>query len=603
MRYGTIAVTLLIIPWHMRLWLACMIPRYGNDRPSETLVSSVSRRRIGRYEVIEEIGRGGMARVYRARDTQLQRIVALKVLATQLSLDTEFVKRFEREARTAANLRHPNIVTIYDIGEDQGLHYIAMEYIDGVPLYTILEKHGSLGLGYAIALLEPIAAALDYAHQAGAVHRDIKPHNIMVDRNGRVVLTDFGIVQTLEADDQRLTRTGVFMGTPEYISPEQAEARRVGGHSDLYSLAVVAYEIITGRVPFSGATPQLIVAHAQQPPPPITSIVPDLPAELDIVISRALAKRPERRFQTGAAFIKALRDVAARAGITPASPADLAALVVSPESSTLPGGSGWTNKPVAPPPIPANASITPNRSVPPLAPSRSSPPTALPPESLPAQPSPRRDTPAQPQVLPVDNSQEEKLPFLIIGGLLLIVVIALVVLIAWNFSNPGTPTPLPIVTVPPSPTLAVPVLTATATFTPVPTLPPTATLTPTNTPSPMPPSPTVLPPAPPPAPQPTPTASVTPSPTATETPTASPTTSPTPTETLTPSPTETPTASPTVSPTPTETLTPSPTETPTTLPTPTATPTSSLTETPTETSTPLSTATLTTLPTSTPAYP
>lgn len=159
-------------------------------------MSSISGRRIGRYELIEELGRGGMARVYRARDTQLQRIVALKVLAAQLSMDAEFIKRFEREARTAANLRHPNIVTVYDIGEDQGLHYIAMEYIDGLPLHTILERHVVLGLGYAIALLEPIAAALDYAHQAGAVHRDIKPHNIMVDRNGRVVLTDFGIAQT-----------------------------------------------------------------------------------------------------------------------------------------------------------------------------------------------------------------------------------------------------------------------------------------------------------------------------------------------------------------------------------------------------------------------
>jgi serine/threonine-protein kinase len=306
-----------------------------------------------------------MARVYRARDTQLQRIVALKVLAAQLSMDAEFIKRFEREARTAANLRHPNIVTVYDIGEEQGLHYIAMEYIDGLPLHTILERYGALGLGYAIAILEPVANALDYAHQAGAVHRDVKPHNILIDRNGRVVLTDFGIAQTPEADEQRLTRTGVFMGTPEYISPEQAEARRVDGRSDLYSLAVVAYEIIAGRVPFSGATPQLIVAHAQLPPPPISSIVPDLPTDLDLVLSRALAKRPERRFPTGNAFVTALRDTAERNGIKPATPSELAALVVPPQAQpTVPASPmqlASRDGTPSPPRTPASAGVVRNR--------------------------------------------------------------------------------------------------------------------------------------------------------------------------------------------------------------------------------------------------
>ncbi|WP_322815809.1 serine/threonine-protein kinase, partial [Chloroflexus sp.] len=324
-----------------------------------------SEQRIGRYELIEELGRGGMARVYRARDTQLQRIVALKVLAAQLSMDAEFIKRFEREARTAANLRHPHIVTVYDIGEDQGLHYIAMEYIDGRPLHAILEQYGSLGLKYAIAILEPIALALDYAHQVGAVHRDVKPHNILIDRNGRVVLTDFGIAQTPEADEQRLTRTGVFMGTPEYISPEQAEARRVDGRSDLYSLAVVAYEIIAGRVPFSGATPQLIVAHAQLPPPPITSFAPDLPTDLDLVLTRALAKRPERRFQTGAAFIAALRDIAERNGVVPAPTVELVALF----NPSLPTAPGLIQHSSVPKPVsPSLPSATPAVSRPPKQP-------------------------------------------------------------------------------------------------------------------------------------------------------------------------------------------------------------------------------------------
>ncbi|MCX7860361.1 MAG: protein kinase [Chloroflexus sp.] len=576
-------------------------------------MNSVSGRRIGRYELIEELGRGGMARVYRARDTQLQRIVALKVLAAQLSMDAEFIKRFEREARTAANLRHPNIVTVYDIGEDQGLHYIAMEYIDGLPLHTILERRGVLGLGYAIALLEPIAAALDYAHQAGAVHRDVKPHNIMVDRNGRVVLTDFGIAQTPEADDQRLTRTGVFMGTPEYISPEQAEARRVDGRSDLYSLAVVAYEIIAGRVPFSGATPQLIVAHAQLPPPPISSIAPGLPTELDLVLTRALAKRPERRFQTGMAFIAALCDIANRNGILPATKADLAALVSPPTSAyaepTMPALAGQPaahNELPVPQPAPkSNPEMPPKRpaalpanvaSSRPVAPSPysapNSPPMAAPPAPPSQPPAPsRRNTPVHAHGQSSTAStgdRAEQLPFFIIGGILLVVVVALIVLVARSFDGNATPTPAPTIPIAPSPTLAAPLPTETATFTAVPTATATETPLPTDTPSPAPPTPTT-PPPPPPPPRPTVTPTSTPSPTTT------PTLSPTPTET--PSPTTTPTLSPTPTATPSFTTTPtlSPTleGTPATTatPTPGGMPELTITPTPTETVTPFPTIT------------
>ncbi|NTU83443.1 MAG: serine/threonine protein kinase, partial [Chloroflexales bacterium] len=299
-------------------------------------MTSLIGRRLGRYEIRAELGRGGMARVYSAVDTQLQRQVAIKVLAAQLSLDEEFVRRFEREARTAANLRHPAIVTIYDVGEQDGLYYIAMELVSGRSLHAIIEERATLGLGYAVSLLDPVARALDYAHAQGAVHRDIKPHNILVDRDGRVLLTDFGIAQTPDSDGERLTRTGVFMGTPEYISPEQAEAQRVDGRSDLYSLAVVAYEVITGRVPFAGATPQLIVAHAQLPPPPPTSVLAHLPGELDEVLVRALAKRAERRYPSGAALIDALRNVAARYGAPLASREQLAGLAEAAGSPPAP---------------------------------------------------------------------------------------------------------------------------------------------------------------------------------------------------------------------------------------------------------------------------
>ncbi|HEY3231586.1 MAG TPA: serine/threonine-protein kinase, partial [Roseiflexaceae bacterium] len=310
---------------------------------------------LGRYLIQEEIGRGGMARVFRALDTQLQRIVALKVLAPQLAIDPEFARRFEREAVTAANLRHPNIVTIFDVGEQNGLRYIAMEYLRGRSLHLILEERGALKLGYAIGIVGPVAAALDYAHSQGAVHRDVKPHNIMIDTDGRVLLTDFGIAQAPEGTGERLTRTGIFMGTPEYISPEQASAQRVDGRSDLYSLGIASYEIITGQVPFSGATPQLIVAHAQNVPPPPSSVDPTQPLELDVVLSRILAKRPEQRFASGAAFVEALRIVARKHGIPTATPAQLASLVLPRDSSagqeTVSLGRGRTpHAPVVVPP-------------------------------------------------------------------------------------------------------------------------------------------------------------------------------------------------------------------------------------------------------------
>lgn len=290
---------------------------------------------LGRYTVQEEIGRGGMARVYRALDTMLKRTVALKVLAPQLAVDPEFAQRFEREAVTAANLRHPNIVTIFDVGEQNNLRYIAMEYVRGRTLHAILEERGALGLGVAIAIVGPVAAALDYAHSQGAVHRDIKPHNVMIDAEGRVLLTDFGIAQAPEGsgDGQRLTRTGIFMGTPEYISPEQASAQRVDGRSDLYSLGITTYEVVTGAVPFSGATPQLIVAHAQKAPPPPSTLDPRQPHELDMVMARILAKRPENRFASGAAFVEALRVVARKHGVAISTPAQLASLAL-PQSSS-----------------------------------------------------------------------------------------------------------------------------------------------------------------------------------------------------------------------------------------------------------------------------
>ena len=306
-------------------------------------------KQLGRYTIQEEIGRGGMARVYRAHDSQLRRTVAIKVLLPQLAVDPEFAQRFEREAVTAANLHHHNIVTIYDVGDQDGLRYIAMEYVRGRTLHAIIGERGALGLGYAIAIIGPVAAALDYAHRQGAVHRDVKPQNIMIDADGRVLLTDFGIAQPPESGSgERLTRTGIFMGTPEYISPEQASAQRVDGRSDLYSLGIATYEVITGTVPFSGATPQLIVAHAQKPPPPISTQDQALPPELDGVMARILAKRPEQRFASGAEFVGGLRDIARRHGIAVTAPRQLAALAQPPAAPAANSTIAPVREPVPP---------------------------------------------------------------------------------------------------------------------------------------------------------------------------------------------------------------------------------------------------------------
>lgn len=440
-------------------------------------MTSLIGRRLGRYELRAELGRGGMARVYRASDLLLQRQVAVKVLAPQLSLDEEFVRRFEREATTAANLRHPAIVTIYDVGEQDGLHYIAMECVDGRSLHYILEERTTLGLGYAISLLDPVARALDYAHEQGAIHRDIKPHNILVDRDGRVLLTDFGIAQTPDSDGERLTRTGVFMGTPEYISPEQAEARRVDGRSDLYSLAVVAYEVITGRVPFSGATPQLIVAHSQLPPPPPTSVLAHLPSELDEVLTRALAKRAERRYQTGGALIEALRAIASRYGVPAATREQLAGLATATGAVPAPR----LPEPIpGPPPRPRPQQAPPQPAPPrpaPAAPSSAGQQTVRERSSAPQPvPAPRPQTGARAQTsngaarppqgpsrpLRNDTTRANPLPIMVIGGLLVAVTVALLVAVAQGLASPGRP--LPTVTVPP------PTLTLTA---PPPTAPPT----------------------------------------------------------------------------------------------------------------------------------
>lgn len=265
---------------------------------------------LGQFQITRELGRGGMAVVYAAYQPALQRQVALKVLPPNLSYDDAFVRRFQQEAIAAAGLRHPNIVTIYDVGSQDGYNYIVMEYLEGRPLSELVRGGGPMPLGRAIKILEQVAQALDYAHQRGFVHRDIKPSNVMVDQNDHATLTDFGIARALT--DAHLTQTGAVIGTPEYMSPEQVMGEEVDGRTDIYSLGIVAYEMTTGQAPFSGTTASVLYKQAHTLPPPLHTHVPGVSPAVEDVILRALAKRREERYSTASQFVQALSAAAAR---------------------------------------------------------------------------------------------------------------------------------------------------------------------------------------------------------------------------------------------------------------------------------------------------
>ncbi|RME83368.1 MAG: serine/threonine protein kinase, partial [Caldilineae bacterium] len=262
---------------------------------------------IGPYRIEREIGRGGMAVVYLAYHTRLERPVALKVLHPHLQGDTELVERFLFEARAAARLDHPNIVAIYDAGSAGGVDYIAMEYVEGESLADILQRVGGpLPLEFVISVVNQVAEALDYAHHRGIVHRDIKPSNILVRENGHALLTDFGIARA--ASLQATTSRGTILGTPEYMSPEQAEGKLVDGRSDVYSLGIVTYCALTGGPPFQGDTPHAVLhAHVHEPLPDARQRNPALPVGLGDVLRTATAKDPAHRYPTAGAFAKALR--------------------------------------------------------------------------------------------------------------------------------------------------------------------------------------------------------------------------------------------------------------------------------------------------------
>jgi serine/threonine-protein kinase len=282
-------------------------------------------RRLGRYEIIGLIGRGGMAAVYRAHDTALRRDVALKVLYPQYGGDAALVERFQREAVLAANLDHPNILPIYDVGEADGLVYIAMRLLSGRSFADILRMRGALPPADLLPIVEQIASALDYAHARQIVHRDIKPANILIEGEGddrwaiggkssipQAVLTDFGIAKSLDPLAAGLTVTGVLIGTPEYMAPEQITgSNQVDARADIYALGVLVYRALTGRRPFEGGTQEVLMGHLHGTPADPSSLDPSLPPAFDAVLRMALARDPRQRYASAGEFALALRRAAA----------------------------------------------------------------------------------------------------------------------------------------------------------------------------------------------------------------------------------------------------------------------------------------------------
>ena len=249
----------------------------------------------GRYEVVSKIGGGGMAEVYRARDTLLEREVAVKVLRLEFVNDKEFIDRFKREAQSAARLSHPNIVSIYDVGTEDDVYYIIMEYVQGDTLKDKLVKNGAFSPDTGLSISLQIALALQNAHANGIVHCDIKPHNILIDNQGTVKVTDFGIARAVSS--ATMAHTGTIMGSVHYISPEQAQGTGVSKQSDIYSLGVLMYETLTGKLPFVGETPiSVALKQIQEQPVGIKQIDPNIPAIVDAIVAKAIEKSPENRY-------------------------------------------------------------------------------------------------------------------------------------------------------------------------------------------------------------------------------------------------------------------------------------------------------------------
>jgi eukaryotic-like serine/threonine-protein kinase len=311
---------------------------------SDTLINTLF---DGRYRIIRKLGTGGMANVYLAEDEVLGRRVAIKILNDRHAGDDQFVERFRREAKNAASLSHPNIVSIYDRGEAEGTYYIAMEFLDGRSLKELIVARGPAPIHLAVDYARQILAAIRFAHRHGIVHRDIKPHNVLVDGEGRLKVTDFGIAR---AGVSQMTEAGSIIGTAQYLSPEQAKGAPVDQTSDLYSVGVVLYELLTGVVPFSGDTPvEIAMKHLSSVPEPPSTKRAEIPRDLDMVVMRALAKDPSERYRSAEEMDADLRRVNRGVAISPATEEAATAIISRPPPTAVTEVRSREPVPYAPP--------------------------------------------------------------------------------------------------------------------------------------------------------------------------------------------------------------------------------------------------------------
>ena len=299
------------IPESSKFCSTCGADVSGGDGPTSTSSVDLVRDRLqriieGKYRIERLLGKGGMGQVFLAHDLTLERAVAIKVLPPDVSQDDQVVRRFQQEAKTAAKLDHPNIIPIYRVESEGGLNYFVMKYVSGTSLEDLLDKKEPLPVPEIQRILWEAACALGHAHQRGVVHRDVKPANIMFDHDGRVMLTDFGISKALQAATG-LTATGMIIGTPHYMAPEQGKGAPVDGRADQYSLGVVGYRMITAELPFSGDSVHTIIyKHIYEEPPLASAKRPGIPGSLTVAVSRALAKEPDQRFPTMEDFATAV---------------------------------------------------------------------------------------------------------------------------------------------------------------------------------------------------------------------------------------------------------------------------------------------------------
>ncbi len=305
--------------------------------------------KIAQYELYEELGRGGMGTVFRARDLDNGRLVALKVLPPELALNASLLQRFRREVQTMKTLEHPHIVRIFDVGESNHTYYFAMEYMGGGSLEKLLQKQSRLPVLQALDIVIQVAEALDYSHQKNLIHRDIKPANVLMNEEGVIKLSDFGIAKVIEAT--RMTVTGGIMGTVDYMAPEQAEGRAITAKTDIYALGAMLYQMLTSQVPFIGETPtQVIQKHRFSLPEPPRNLNPEVPESLSMLVETMLQKDPSRRIPTAAALMHVLekiKDQAASGAPAPATPPTPVVTATEQEPETV--EKPWT---FTPPPTP-----------------------------------------------------------------------------------------------------------------------------------------------------------------------------------------------------------------------------------------------------------